>query len=627
MYLRFTTAGSVDDGKSTLIGRLLYDTKSLYEDQWEAVQKASAARKDEEVDLALLTDGLRAEREQKITIDVAYRYFSTPNRKFIIADTPGHEQYTRNMVTGASTAELAILLVDARKGITTQTRRHAFISTLLGIPHLVVAINKMDMVDYAQDVHDRIVAEFEELAQRLEIKDIAFIPLSALRGDNVVEGSLNMPWYQGPTLLRHLETVNIGSGRNVVDFRFPVQYVVRPNQDFRGFAGQIASGRVRPGQSVVVLPSGRETRIQRISTPDGDREEAFAGDSVVITLEHEVDASRGSLLVRSDNLPQKSGELDVTLCWLSETPLRPGAEYVLMHSSRAVRCFPQRVNYRVDVNSMQRQSSGTLSLNEIGRVQLSTTEPLFFDPYRVNRASGSLILIDPDTNNTVAAGMIRGRSQQADDLAEPQSEEQRAIFPTAGAISLERREARNGHKAAVVWLTGLSGSGKTTLAKALETALFDLGCQTAFLDGDNLRQGLCSDLGFSERDRELNVQRAAHLAQHAFGYGQIVICSLISPFEKDRRFARTLFPEGRFLEVHVSCDLEVCRQRDPKGLYKRAQEGSLKELTGLSSPYQAPERPELKLATDTDSVQICLQLLLQALRERKLLPASPESAR
>lgn len=613
MVLRFTTAGSVDDGKSTLIGRLLHDTKSLYEDQWEAVQRVNP---DQEVDLALLTDGLRAEREQRITIDVAYRYFSTPERKFIIADTPGHEQYTRNMVTGASTAELAILLVDARKGLSTQTRRHAFLSTLLGIPHLVVAVNKMDMVDYSREVFESIRAEFSEFARRLEAKDVVYIPLSALRGDNVVEPGPNLDWYRGPTLLRHLETVNVGASRNVVDFRFPIQYAIRPHQDFRGFAGQVASGRVRPGQKVVVLPSGRETSIHSIVTADGEKTEAFAGDSVVLALEHEIEAARGSWLVRSDNLPQKADELDVTLCWFDEQPLQSDRQYILQHATQSLRCYPRRLNYRVDVNTMQHQPATGLRLNEIGRVQLALTEPVFFDPYRVNRATGALILIDPVTNNTVAAGMIRGRSRQLEDVA-PEAdvlEKRPVLFPTPAGVSLEQREGRNGHRAAVLWFTGLSGSGKTTLARALEARLFELGVHTAFLDGDNLRQGLCSDLGFSDRDRQHNIQRAAWLAQHSFSHGQVVLCSLISPFQKERDFARSLLPKGRFFEIHVSCALEICRRRDPKGLYRRALEGEIREFTGVSSPYEAPVAPELLLETEIHSVEQCLERILERLR-------------
>lgn len=614
MYLRFSTAGSVDDGKSTLIGRLLHDTKSLYDDQWEAVQRASHARGDEEVDLALVTDGLKAEREQKITIDVAYRYFSTPVRKFIIADTPGHEQYTRNMVTGASTSELAILLVDARKGLNSQTKRHAFISTLLGIPHLVVAINKMDLVDFRSEVFLQIQKDFQAFATRLEVNDIVYIPISALRGDNVVSPSESMPWYRGGTLLRHLETVNLGSTRNVVDFRFPVQYVVRPHQDFRGYAGQVASGRVRPGHPVLVLPSGVKTRIQRIITADGEQSEAFAGDSVVICLEHEVEAGRGSLLVRPDNLPHKSSELDLTLCWFDNQPLEVAKNYWIVHNTHWLLGMVNKVNYRVDVNTMQREPSPTLHLNEIGRVQLVSSEPLFFDPYRVNRSTGNLILVDPDTNNTVAAGIIRGRARSLEDVAPPRLEQRDTeIYPQSGSITREQREARNQHPAYVIWFTGLSGSGKTTLAKALEERLFRQGRQTMFLDGDNLRHGLCADLGFSPQDRQQNIRRAAWTAQLAFHHGLIVVCSFISPFRQERDFARSLIPQGRFIEVYASCDLEICKRRDPKGLYQKALRGEIPEFTGISSPYEAPLNPELVLETEILSVEQCLDKLLARL--------------
>lgn len=618
MFLRFSTAGSVDDGKSTLIGRLLYDTKSLFEDQWEAVERASTTRGDEEIDLALLTDGLRAEREQKITIDVAYRYFSTPKRKFIIADTPGHEQYTRNMVTGASTSELAILLVDARKGVSVQTRRHAFISTLLGIPHLVVAINKMDLVDYSEEVFHNIKAEFQEFARRLEVKHITYIPMSALKGDNVVTESTNMPWYKGSTLLRHLETVNLGTSVNVVDFRFPIQYVLRPNQDFRGYAGQISSGRIRPGNEVVALPSGLRTKITKIVTADGEIEEAFVGDSVVLCFEDEIDSSRGCTIVRADNLPQEAGELDVTLCWLNETPLDPNRDYLVSHGTELQKCFVSKINYSVNVNTLKRESTNLLNLNEIGRVQIQLTKPIFFDRYKVNRATGSLVLIDPSTKNTVAAGMIRGRSKTVEDITSGGREAlQRTpnTFPESSPISLVERETVNKHKAAVIWFTGLSGSGKSTLAQAVEKQLFAKGCKTMFLDGDNLRQGLCGDLSFTAEDRAENIRRAALVAQLGYAHGNIVICSFISPFEEDRAFARGLVPEERFLEVYASCSLEVCQKRDPKGLYKKAQSGEIKNFTGISSPYQEPKQPEVTAETDVGSVDDCVNSIIARLEE------------
>ncbi len=620
MFLRFTTAGSVDDGKSTLIGRLLYDTKSLFTDNWSAVEEASRARGDEQVDLALVTDGLRAEREQKITIDVAYRYFATPRRKFIIADTPGHEQYTRNMVTGASTAELAILLVDARKGVSTQSRRHGFISTLLGIPHIVVAVNKMDLVDFSESTFDAIRDEFRAFASRLEANNVTYIPISALLGDNVVTPSQNMSWYQGPTLLHLLEEVRLGASTNIVDFRFPVQYVIRPNQDFRGYAGQVSSGRISPGEEVVELPSGRRTRVKALVTPDGNLDETIAGDSVVVTLEDEVDISRGSMLVRTRNLPQVETELDVTLCWLNEEPLRVNSPYFLMHTTREVRCFVTELNYRIDVNTMHRAEAETLGLNEIGRAQISTTAPLFFDHYRTNRATGNFILIDPATNNTVAAGMIRGKSREIEGLApKPESQQSTNVVYQAGAVPQHEREARNRHKSAVIWFTGLSGSGKSTIAKELERRLFERGVQTFHLDGDNLRHGLNGDLGFGPEDRRENIRRVAEVAGLAYLHGQVVLCSFISPYARDRQFARSRVAEGRFFEVHVDCDLEVCRERDPKGLYKLVKEGAIKNFTGVDSPYEAPENPELVLPTQTLGPEACVGKLLEHLENAGIL--------
>ncbi|MGE0495731.1 MAG: sulfate adenylyltransferase subunit CysN [Vulcanimicrobiota bacterium] len=615
MFLRFTTAGSVDDGKSTLIGRLLHDTKSLFEDTWEAVEEASRSRGDEEIDLALVTDGLRAEREQKITIDVAYRYFSTPRRKFIIADTPGHEQYTRNMVTGASTAELAILLVDARKGITTQTRRHAFISTLLGIPHLLVAINKMDLLDFDQRVFNSISEEFQAFASRLEAANVTYVPISALRGDNVAHRSQNTPWYDGPTLLNFLERVSVGVSRNIVDFRFPVQTVLRPNQDFRGFAGQVSSGRIRPGDDVVELPTGQRTRVKSVMTYDGPLQEAVAGDSVVLTLEDELDVSRGSMLVRTRNLPQVSSHLDVTLCWLSEHPMKLGSPYRLMHTTREVRCYVEELTYQIDVNSMHRVQSPTLGLNEIGRAQLVTTAPLFFDHYRTNRATGNFVLVDLDTNSTVAAGMIRGAASSIEDVTPHRVQRATNVIYQAGAVPLHDREHRYGHRAAVVWFTGLSGSGKSTIARGLERRLFEAGRSTMFLDGDNLRHGLNSDLGFSPEDRSENIRRVAEVARLAYLHGQIVLCSLISPFAADRAFARSLVPEGRFVEIHVDCDLETCRQRDPKGLYKLVDQNVIQEFTGVSSPYEVPSHPELRLDTRALSVEEAVERVLALLAE------------
>lgn len=629
--LRFTTAGSVDDGKSTLIGRLLYDSKAIFEDQMEAVQRASHERGDEYVDLALLTDGLRAEREQKITIDVAYRYFATPKRKFIIADTPGHIQYTRNMVTGASTAELAIILIDARKGVVTQSKRHGFLATLLHIPHLVVAVNKMDLVDFDKKVFDQIVADYKDFAAKLPVQDIVFIPISALQGDNVVEKSTKMPWYDGSTLLHHLENVNVGGSRNLVDFRFPVQYVVRPNQNFRGFAGQIASGRIVPGEEVVVFPSGLGSRIKSIVTFEGEQAEAVAGDSVILTLEDEIDISRGDMIVRTHNLPQKSNQVDAVICWMSETPMNPQGAYWLQHTARVVKAFVSELNYKIDVDTMHRERAGSLVLNEIGRVQITTTHPLFFDRYEINRNTGSFILIDPYTNTTVAAGMIRSRSRNISDLVEPAPEpakrpsiERRKSTDVVwefGGVTLEMREKHNEHKGAVLWFTGLSGSGKSTVAKKLEQRLFERNCHTFFLDGDNLRHGLNGDLGFSDSDRNENIRRAAEVARLGFGHGSIVLCSFISPFQSERDFARSILPEGRFFEIFVKCDLEVCKRRDPKGLYAKALRGEIKNFTGISSPYEEPQNPEIVVETDLHSTEEIVEQIINELESRGILPA------
>ncbi len=623
--LRFTTAGSVDDGKSTLIGRLLYDSKAIFEDQLEAVERASASRGDEEVDLALLTDGLRAEREQKITIDVAYRYFATPRRKFIIADTPGHIQYTRNMVTGASTAELAIILIDARHGVLTQSKRHGFLATLLRIPHLVVAVNKMDLVGYDRAVYRHIVADYTDFARKLNVQDITYIPISALRGDNVVDKSDHMPWYDGPTLLHHLEHVNVGASLNNVDFRYPVQTVIRPHQNFRGYAGQVASGRIAQGEEVIVLPSGLPSKIAAIVTADGELPAANVGDSVVLTLSDDIDVSRGDMIVRTNNLPQKSNRLDATLCWMSEEPLNLRTAYQVQHTTRLVNGFVAELNYKIDVDTMHREAAETLTLNEIGRIQLTTTQPLYYDRYQLNRATGSFILIDPATNNTVAAGMIRGQARSVEQLREGEVESAPArpkssnvVWEQAG-ISLAQREERHGHKAAVLWFTGLSGSGKSTIAKKLEQRLFADGVHTMYLDGDNLRHGLNGDLGFSSADRQENIRRAGELAKLSLAHGHITLACFISPFAADRQFARGLVPDGRFLEIYVKCDLDVVKRRDTKGLYAKALAGEIPDFTGISSPYEEPTHPELIVETDLQSVDEIVERILAALRERGIL--------
>ena len=622
--LRFSTAGSVDDGKSTLIGRLLFDTKSIFQDQLEAVERTSHARGEGYVNLALLTDGLRAEREQNITIDVAYRYFATPRRRFIIADTPGHVQYTRNMVTGASTAELAIVLVDARKGVMTQSKRHGFIASLLRIPHIVVAVNKMDLVEWDRDVFEEIRAEYTGFATKLDVPDLTFIPISALLGDNIVEKSRNTAWYDGATLLHHLETVPVGTSRNLVDFRLPVQTVIRPHQDFRGFAGRIASGTISPGEPVVALPAGIESRIGRVETATGPLEEAAAGESVVVTLEDEIDVSRGDMLVRRKNLPTVSQSLDAILCWMNDAPLDLGTSYVLMHTTRQTQAYVSALVYRIDVDTLHREEVQTLGLNDIGRVELRTAQPLFFDPYERNRETGGFILIDPHTHVTVAAGMIRGEVRHAPG---PRGGlEERTASPDVVweplNIPREERESRAGHRAAVLWFTGLSGSGKSTIARALERELIRLGCRTMLLDGAQIRHGLSGDLGFSAGDRTENIRRVAEVARLFFEAGHVVLCTFISPFRADRAFARGLVPDGRFLEVFMDAPLEVVKERDPKGLYRRAERGEISEFTGVSSPYEEPLNAELELNTAILSPDQCVGAVVRRLRDLGILPPS-----
>lgn len=614
--LRFTTCGSVDDGKSTLIGRLLYDCKSIFEDQLEALENSSKLRGGDEIDLAHLTDGLRAEREQGITIDVAYRYFATPKRKFIIADTPGHVQYTRNMVTGASTADLAIILIDARLGVQEQSKRHAFIASLLGIPHLLVAVNKMDLKDYSEEVFDDIVRQFKEFSSKLNIQDITFIPISALNGDNVVDRSQNMTWHKGGTVLQHLETVHIASDHNLVDFRFPVQYVIRPDLNFRGFAGRVESGTVKPGEEITVLPSGRTSKIKAIETFTGQLEEAFASQSVTLTLEDEVDISRGDMIVRSNNKPQVSSHLDAMICWMVDEPLQIGKHYILRHSTREVRAFVEEIPYKIDMQTLHRQDADEFKLNDIGRVQIRTAAPIFFDPYKKNRKNGNFILIDADTKVTVAAGIVRDaveKSKPTDRIVRGQSEN---VQWEEGRVSKEDREERNGHLAKVVWLTGYSAAGKTTIAKALEKKLFDQGKRAVMLDGDNIRHGLSGDLEFSQQDRRENIRRVGEVAKLFYTAGAIVICPFVSPFAKDRQFVRELFPEGDFIEVHVDCDLETCKKRDPKGLYAKVEKGDISEFTGITSPYEAPEKPELTLKTAKVSEDACVAAVYEYVSEK-----------
>ncbi len=623
--LRIATAGSVDDGKSTLIGRLLYDSKAIFVDQMQAIERASRQRGDATLDLALLTDGLRAEREQGITIDVAYRYFATPRRKFVIADTPGHIQYTRNMVTGASTAELAIVLIDARRGVLTQSRRHGYLASLLQIPHIVVAVNKMDLVGFDQAVYAAIVANYTAFAAGLALENLHFIPISALQGDNVVEESLRMRWYDGPSLLHYLETVEIGVGRNLTDFRFPVQLAVRPNQDFRGYAGQVASGSIAAGDEVAILPSGLTSRVCSILASGEPAPAASLGDSVVITLEHELDISRGDMIVRKGQLPVVTDRLECTLCWLSEEVLVPSREYLLQHTTHQMRARILCIHHRVDVDTLTHEEAATLTLNEIGQVQIQTARLLFYDPYTANRATGSFILIDPYSHNTVAAGMILASTppvaaaparQTSTTANRPRSTN---VTWEGETLSRQTREVHNGHLAAVLWLTGLSGAGKSTVARLVEQRLFDLGCQTFYLDGDNVRHGLNGDLGFSAADRKENIRRVAEVARLAFMHGQLAICAFISPFQADRDLARLLIPQGRFLEIYVRCSAEECARRDPKGLYARARRGEIAEFTGISSPYEPPLAPEMVLDTERTAPEEAVSQVLEELVRRRIV--------
>lgn len=609
--LRLATAGSVDDGKSTLIGRLLYDAKGIFEDQLEAIRRTSEQRGAPETDLALLTDGLRAEREQGITIDVAYRYFATPKRKFIIADTPGHTEYTRNMVTGASSAHVSLILIDARKGVIEQTRRHAFLSSMLGVPHMVVCVNKMDLIDWDRARYEAIESEFMEFAARLNVHDITFIPICALRGDNVVQRSENMWWYEGSPLLNHLESVYIGSDENFIDPRFPVQYVIRNQNasgaaphfgtgdapDFRGYAGTVASGVLRPGDDVLVLPTGTTSRIASIATADGEVAEAFPPMAVVITLADDIAVTRGDILCRPNNRPTVTHDLEATVCWMDErSPLRAGQLYVLKHSTRTVRARVESLQYRLDVNGLHRDdTAATLGLNEIGRVSFHCTEPLLVDDYNRNRTTGSFIVIDPDSNATAGAGVIRVISTAH---ASPN------VVRHGERLSRADRFAALGTAGATLLFTGLSGAGKSTLAAGVEEAFVNRGLHAFLLDGDNLRHGLNGDLGFSDHDRTENVRRAGEVARMFADSGALALIALICPFAEDRRLIRLLHEEAGlpFAEIYLSTSLEECERRDPKGLYARARAGQLPGFTGIDSDYEVPTDPDLVLGPGSGTV-------------------------
>ena len=622
--LRLLTCGSVDDGKSTLIGRLLYDSRLIYEDQLEAVKKDSIRHgtTGTDFDPALLTDGLKAEREQGITIDVAYRYFSTATRKFIIADTPGHEQYTRNMATGASTCDLAIILIDARHGVLTQTRRHSFIAALLGIRHVIVAVNKMDLVDYRQDVFERIVADYTGFAARLELGDVRFLPIAALPGDNVVTESAHMPWYTDSPLMHLLEHVYIASDVNLIDLRFPVQYVNRPHADFRGYCGSVASGIVRPGDEVVAFPSRKASRVRAIHTFEGEVERAVPPQAVTLTLEDEIDVSRGDMLVHPNNVPLLATRFDAMLVWLAEEPLRPGTSYVVKHTTNRTPGVVTDVRYRMNVNTLHREEADGLALNEIGRCTFALDKPLAFDPYTKNRACGSFIVIDRLTNNTVGAGMMIDRRAEPEFRPGEEPPPPRdAMAPDhvrkeAGLVSAAQREAALHQRALTVWLTGLSGAGKSSVAARLEQDLHAAGFHVYRLDGDNLRLGLNRDLTFSDADRRENIRRVAEVAQLLNDAGLIVLVPVIAPFAQDRATAAAIIGPERYFEVYVDTPLAVCEERDAKGLYRKARAGEISAFTGVSSAYEPPADPALRLSTVGRTVEESARTVLHAIEGR-----------
>ena len=609
--LRFLTCGSVDDGKSTLIGRLLYDSAQIYEDQLQSAERDSRRHGTlggGALDLALLVDGLQAEREQGITIDVAYRYFSTPRRKFIVADTPGHVQYTRNMATGASNCEFAVLLVDARNGVLTQTRRHACIVSLLGVRKLALAVNKMDLTEFDQARFEAIAEDFTRFAEPLGFEQITAVPVSALKGDNICTPSTHMHWYHGPTLLGHLETVEVEQAPTEQPFRFPVQWVNRPHLDFRGYAGTVASGAIRPGDEVVIEPSGRRVHVARIVTADGDRDEARGGDAVTLTFAEEVDISRGDVLALPDARPQVADQIAARLVWFDEEPMLPGRTYTLKCGCQTVTATISSLKYKLNVDNLDHVAGKTLELNEVGACNLTTGKVLVFDAYSDNAETGSFILIDRFTNATVAAGMIEFGLRRATN-----------IQWQALDIDKQARSGLKGQKACVLWLTGLSGSGKSTLANMLEKRLYALGRHTYVLDGDNVRHGLNKDLGFTDVDRVENIRRVAEAAKLFVEAGLIVMVSFISPFRSERRMARELFEEGEFIEIFVDTPLEVCEARDPKGLYRKARAGLISNFTGIDSMYEAPEKPELKLDTGSSNPESLAEAVLVELRRRHVV--------
>jgi len=609
--LRFITCGSVDDGKSTVIGRLLYESKMLFEDQLAAIENDSKkwGTQGGDIDFALLVDGLAAEREQGITIDVAYRFFSTDRRKFIVADTPGHEQYTRNMITGASTADVAVILVDARKGVLTQTRRHSYLASLIGIRKVVLAINKMDLVDYSQKTFDRIDEEYRAFARQIGLADITSIPLSGLKGDNMLVASENTPWYHGPTLMGFLETCEVDDTRLQKErFRMPVQWVNRPNLDFRGFAGIVTSGTVKPGDRIIAQPSGKESTVARIVAMGGDLPRAVAGQSITLTLADEIDISRGDVLSMADAPAEVADQFEASLVWMTDEPMLPGRPYLMKIGTQTVTASITEPKYKVNVNTMEHLAAKQLGVNEIGVVNLALDRQIAFDAYRNNRDTGGFILINRMTNNTVGAGMINFALRRSHNLR-----------PQHVDVDKARRSELKGQRPAVLWFTGLSGAGKSTIANLVEKKLAAMGRHTYLLDGDNVRHGLNKDLGFTEADRVENIRRVAEVARLMVDAGLIVMTAFISPFRSERAMARGQMAEGEFIEIHVNTPLAVAEERDVKGLYKKARRGEIANFTGISSPYEAPDAPEIVVDTHTQTAEEAADTIVAKLKSLGLI--------
>lgn len=586
--LNLVIAGSVDDGKSTLIGRLFYDSEKIYEDQLESIKKNDFDGNKEKIDFSLFTDGLEAEREQKITIDVAYKYFSTPKRRFNIADVPGHDQYTRNMVTGASNANVAMLLVDIRKGLQFQTKRHLFISSMLGITHILVVVNKLDLVDYNQEKFERLREEVTDFSAKLNIHDLQFVPVSALNGDMIVDRGVNMDWYQGSTVLSYLENLEITSDRNLIDFRLPVQFVSRSSQGQRNYLGQVSSGVIEPGEEVMVLPAGQKTRVESIIIDNNKAKYAFSPQSVTLTFKDKIDISRGNMLVRENNLPEVSNRFEAMVCWMTDKPAEAGKSYILKHTTNSTRCFIEQIRYRIDIDNLHRQKSLFLALNDVGRVSIKTVEPIMFDAFTRNKSTGSFIMIDEKTSNTVGAGIILHKSKFLD----------------------KTKDKKTGM---VLWFTGLSGSGKSTIADGVYKKLVNSGVRCQRLDGDLMRQSLSKDLGFSKKDRDENIARAAFVAKLLSQNGIVVLATFISPYTDQRKTARESIEN--FVEVFVNTPLAVCEKRDAKGLYKKARAGEIENFTGVSDPYEVPANPEIEIDTTKLSTEECVNKILNYLKD------------